>query len=506
MMHLQGSQIPVPPHSMMHVQSSKLPSTQNGHDNEPETNRRIAHFHPSIWGDRFLSCPSESTEIDGKMEKQVEELKKEVERMMAAAAGNKSQILNLIDLVQRLGVAYHIETEMDKALSEVLRETNYGGNEDDDLYIVALQFRLLRQQGFNVSCDVFNNFMDGKGNLKQELTKDVQAILSLYEATHLRLPGEDILDELLEFTTTYLEALTLSHLSPILSSQISLALRHPIRKSVPRVYARQYLSIYEEDASHDNIVVLALAKLDFNRLQKLHLKELSAISRWGIESMDMLPEYMKLCYRTLLDIYEEIERDLEKHGRSYLVHYSKEEMKKLVRVYLKETEWLNKDYTPTMEEYLGIALLTCGYFMLVATSFLAMGDIVTEDALDWVANHPKIIKASSTVCRLMDDIAGHEFEQKRGHAASSVECYMKQYGVTKAEACDALKRQIEDAWKDINNEWLANYNNIPMPLLTRVLNFTRVMDLLYKEGDEYTHVGKVMKSCVTSLFINPVTI
>ncbi|KAJ4821989.1 threalose-6-phosphate phosphatase [Turnera subulata] len=495
MMHLQGSQT----QNKMHVQASKLPiSTQNS-DNGPEVTRRVAHFHPSIWGDRFLSCPSESAEIDGKMEKKVEELKKEVKRMMVAAAGNKSQILNLIDLIQRLGVAYHFETEIDKALSEVLLQTNYGGNEDD-LHIVSLQFRLLRQQGFNVSCDVFNNFMDGKGNLKQELTNDVQAILSLYEATHLRFHGEQILDELLEFTTKHLKAIASSHLSPTHSSQVSLALRHPIRKSLQRVYARQYLSIYEEDAWQDK-VLLALAKLDFNRLQKLHLKELSGISRWwkdldfakklpfardrvvesyvwmvgvffephyslaskilckviniasiiddiydaygtpkelpvlteaierwDIESMAMLPEYMKLCYGTLLDIYEEIERDLEKQGRSYLVHCAREEMKKLVRYYFKETEWLNKDYTPTMEEYLRIALPSCGFLMLVGTSFLGMGDIVTKDTFDWIAKEPKIIKAASIICRLMDDIAGHEFEQKRGHAASSVECYMKQYG------------------------------------------------------------------------------
>ena len=47
---------------------------------------------------------------------------------------------------------------------------------------------------------------------------------------------------------------------------------------------------------------------------------------------------------------------------------------------------------------------------------------------------------------------------------------------------------------------------IPMPLLMRVLNLARVVDVVYKEGDSYTHVGKEMKYDVASLFIDPVPI
>ncbi|PRQ31672.1 putative (-)-germacrene D synthase [Rosa chinensis] len=62
-----------------------------------------------------------------------------------------------------------------------------------------------------------------------------------------------------------------------------------------------------------------------------------------------------------------------------------------------------------------------------------MGDIVTKDSFEWIFSDPKIVKTSSVVCRLMDDIVSHKFEQKRGHVASAVECYMKQYGATEEE-------------------------------------------------------------------------
>ena len=42
---------------------------------------------------------------------------------------------------------------------------------------------------------MFNKFKDGKGHFKESLKTDVSGMLSLYEATHLGVHGEDILDE-----------------------------------------------------------------------------------------------------------------------------------------------------------------------------------------------------------------------------------------------------------------------------------------------------------------------
>lgn len=51
---------------------------------------------------------------------------------------------------------------------------------------------------------------------------------------------------------------------------------------------------------------------------------ITLISRWNIEAVDTLPEYMKLIYRTLLDAFNEIEEDMAKQGRSHCVRYAKE--------------------------------------------------------------------------------------------------------------------------------------------------------------------------------------
>lgn len=129
---------------------------------------------------------------------------------------------------------------------------------------------------FHLDADVFNKFKDSQGNFKDALVNDHRGMLSLYEATHLRVHGEDILEEALAFTTAHLESMVSPGMP--LAPQITHALKQPIRKGLPRLEARRYISIYEGESSC-NPVLLSFAKLDFNILQKQHQKELSDIAK-----------------------------------------------------------------------------------------------------------------------------------------------------------------------------------------------------------------------------------
>ena len=82
---------------------------------------------------------------------------------------------------------------------------------------------------------------------------------------------------------------------------------------------------------------------------------------------------------------------------------------------------------------------------------------------------------------------------------------MKQYDVSKQEVHDEFRKQIVNAWKDINKECIRP-TKVPVPLLTRVVNLARVMDLLYKDEDAYTHLGGVMVEGITSMLVDPVPV
>ncbi|XVF77159.1 hypothetical protein PTKIN_Ptkin14bG0018800 [Pterospermum kingtungense] len=406
-------------------------------------NRPKADYHPNIWGEVFLNCPDK--DIDATTEIKHEELKEEVRRTLLAPMENLNQKFPFIDAVQRLGVSYHFEKEIEDAL-----ETLYHGSSDveiNDLYTTALRFRLLREYGFHVSCaEAFNKFKDGEGNFKSSLTSDVQGLLELYEACYLRV-------------------------------HVNHALKQTIRRGLPRVEARQYISIYQDLESH-NKPLLEFAKIDFNLLQHWHRKELSeirrwwkdldfarklpyardrvvecyfwsmgvffepqyslgrkflgkvtamastvddtydsygtydklivytdAIQRWDIKCKDQLPDYMKISYKALLDVYEEMKQLLPEERRYRVEHARKEDLLKLTWV---EAEWIHQKYKPTFDEFRANAPLNSGYGTLAITAFVGLGDVITPKTFKWATNGPKIIKASTIICRFTDDSAEHK--------------------------------------------------------------------------------------------------
>ncbi|CAN1846046.1 Probable terpene synthase 3 [Linum perenne] len=102
----------------------------------------------------------------------------------------------------------------------------------------------------------------------------------------------------------------------------------------------------------------------------------------------------------------------------------------------------------------------------------------------------------------MDDIVSHEFEQKRGHVASSVECYMKQYDVSRDVAVEALNGMVEDDRKDINHEPRGGGGLVvSKDVLSMFVGLGKVMDVLYKDSDGYTFSGTDTKRMMTALLV-----
>ncbi|KAK7313004.1 hypothetical protein VNO77_37321 [Canavalia gladiata] len=331
--------------------------------------------------------------------------------------------------------------------------------------------------------------MNEEGKFNERITTEVEGILSLYEAAHIRIHGEDILDEAIVFTSTHLKLMR-SQLSPSFVAKINYSLKRPLLKNMPRLVAKHYISTFEEYSS-DHQTLLLFAKLDFNMLQKQHQKEVGNVSKW----------WKDLDVATKLPFTRD--RLVETYFWTLGVYFEPQfEMKRLVQAYFAEAKWMNSNYTPTMEEYMAVAQVSSGYRVLTIMAFLGMGCIVTEKEFQWFSNDPKIIDAATKISRLMDDIVSSEFEQKREHVSSALGCYMKQHGATKCEAVDELHKQITSAWKDINEEYL-DPTKVPRLLLTVVLNLSRVMDVLYKDADGYTHSNGSTKNNIATLLLNP---
>ncbi|GJU85302.1 amorpha-4,11-diene synthase [Tanacetum coccineum] len=245
----------------------------------------------------------------------------------------------------------------------------------------------------------------------------------------MRVLGEIIFEDCLVFTRSHVSIIAKDTLStnPALSTEIQRALKKPIWKRLPRIEAAQYIPFYQQQDSH-NKTLLKLAKLEFNLLQSLHKEELSYMS---------------------------------KHCHAH--------RKEWVRALVVETKWVNEGHIPTTEEHDSVASITGGANLLPITCYLGKSDIVTKEAVEWVVFEPPIFRYSGILGRRLNDVVSHKDEQERKHTSSSVESYMKEYNVNEEYAQNLMYKQVEDAWKNINREYLIT-KNIPRPLLMAVIN------------------------------------
>ncbi|KAF8408842.1 hypothetical protein HHK36_004911 [Tetracentron sinense] len=397
-------------------------------------------------------------------------------------------------------------------------------------------------------------------------------MLSLYEASHLSVRGEDVLDEALVFTSTHLKTMV-NHLTSSLAAQVGHALELPLHKRCHRIETKHYISIYQEEKTRKEIL-LELAKLDFNQLQLVHRREIRELSKWWkdidittklpfardrlvecyfwaigvyfepqytlgrilmgkiisivtiiddiydlygtLEELqlftdaiqgcdhgviDQLPKYMKVCFRELENIFNEIEDEMITEKQSHQFYYVKQELKNLARAYFGEAQWFNNGYVPKLEEYLQISMVSSVVSLFNVIAYIGMGKIATKEAFDWVTSFPKLSRSSGLICRLMDEIKSNKFEQKRGHVASSVQCYMKEYEVSEEEACKKLQKMVEMAWKDMNNECLAP-TPVPFPLLMPIVNLSRMSEFIYMYEDGFTESSGRTKESIASLLVD----
>ncbi|CAL9128520.1 unnamed protein product [Musa textilis] len=249
---------------------------------EQPPSRRSANYQPNIWThDSIQSLTINHTMEEEQCAVRINKLEESVVKLIQEEKELEDQ-LQLIDHLQQLGVAYHFKDDIKDALRSI-----HGSVEDksmllkDNLHATALLFRLLRENGFDVSEDMFSRFKDEKGHLKACLQHQTKGMLSLYEASYLEKEGELVLSQAMDFTTKHLKKLMQQgSLEPPLRGQVAYALELPLHWRMHRLHTRWFIEAYQRDATV-NPLLLELAKLDFNMVQGIYKRELSEVlSRW----------------------------------------------------------------------------------------------------------------------------------------------------------------------------------------------------------------------------------
>ncbi|KAI3448892.1 hypothetical protein Pfo_005557 [Paulownia fortunei] len=187
--------------------------------------------------------------------------------------------LKLIDTIQRLALDHHFSKEIGAVLQQLYAATSSKTRISNDLNEVSLTFRLLRQAGFHVSQDVFTYFMNEKGKFKNNLSDDTKGLLALYEASHLGLEGEDILDEATTFSSHLLRA-NLAHIDDDHQARmVKYSLQNPHHKSVARLIAKNFVENVVCENEWETLLQ-DLARMELNMVGSLFQEEVLQVVGW----------------------------------------------------------------------------------------------------------------------------------------------------------------------------------------------------------------------------------
>ncbi|KAH0467958.1 hypothetical protein IEQ34_002991 [Dendrobium chrysotoxum] len=517
-------------------------------------------------------------------EKRREKLKKDVKLLIKVK--NFADQLELFDSLQKLGVAYHFEEEI-KYLLNLMKfsEEKLRMEFNEDIHVMALYFRLLREHGFEVSKDLLvKSYKDENGCFKPFVFHNIKGILSLYEASFLAMDGEDAIDDAKEFALKHLNDFMRSNLSanPLLAQHLAIALELPLHHRILKVQARMFIehSHHIKEINVDSIV-LELGQLDFNMTQNIYKRELKEIlmwwtkisnifsgkltfardwpvesyllavsmaiepqfstcrkelakaicfvnviddiydiyglldelqlftdvvDRWDFATRKSLPEYMKICLSELFNTVNSLACKIMEEKGLDILPYLKRAWLDLCKAYMVEARWYYIGYSPTFEEYLDNAWISVSA-PLVSVMALCMSENLTNFSLESFDFYPSIIRQSSIIFRLYNDLGTSKGELQRGDVSKSIQCYMKEKHVSELEAQEFIRNIINKYWKELNREWIKGLRYEETFKMVAI-NLPRAAHLFYLQSNG-GNMGELntekMKDNVISLLLEPIT-
>ncbi|XP_022008888.1 probable terpene synthase 11 isoform X3 [Helianthus annuus] len=433
----------------------------------------------------------------------IEELKEYTRRALMNTS-DSTMTLKLIDTIQRLGVGYYYEEEeirkILKKLTHVLPK--------DDLYTVALHFRLQRHYGLHTNpaglklprhmrmerlearryIEEYGNEDDHNPFVLEFAKYDYNKVQSVFQRElvevnrwweHLGLSSKlgFVRDRHVE---CFLWTVGLLPEPSFSGSRIELAKTIAIMLVID--------DIYDTYGSYDDLVLFT-----------------EAIKRWDLNAIEQLPEYMKICYQALYNTNNEICDKIKKERCLSVQPFLRKTWIDMAEAYMVEAEWVKRGRIPTLNDYIENGVTTSGTYMaLVHLFFLISYGLTTENMKHLLDPYPKFFTMAGTILRLWDDLGTIKEEQERGDMLSSIHLLMKEENITcEEEGREGILQMIYALWNDLNVELLTP-DAVLFRMIKVALNMSRTSQVVYQHNDDSYLLS--VKDHVQSLFYEPVDI
>uniref|UniRef100_A0A161ZN00 Terpene synthase like-28 n=1 Tax=Daucus carota subsp. sativus TaxID=79200 RepID=A0A161ZN00_DAUCS len=451
------------------------------------------------------------------------------------------QSLIIIDALQRLGIDYHFKDEIEQVLERLYMAISpcfFNKN----LCFASLCFRLLRQQHYHVHADAFDKFMNKEKKLVRKLLsgESTEALMSLYEASQLRIEDEDVLDEA-EFFSCQLLNERIKFLNHHEAHAVRNTIAHPHHRSLAGFTKNHYIKDVIRGKARCGKALQELAYLDRAFMQAIYTRELSEFSRWWNAlrladelkyarnqplkwftwSMAMLTdpslseERIELTkaisfiyviddifdvYGTIddLTLFTEAVNRWDIAASEHLPDYMKKcfrtlheitneigyKWARLCTAFLEEAKWFASRHLPEADEYLKNGIASSGVHVALVHMFFLIGDGSTKELVESVKFDRCLISYNvAAILRLWDDLGSAKDENQDGKDGSYVACYMKEHKEATIEnAREHVSKLISETWKCLNKECLSP-NQYSKRFIKGSLNLARMVPLMYSYNE-----------------------
>ncbi|KAL5714793.1 hypothetical protein ACHQM5_016705 [Ranunculus cassubicifolius] len=227
------------------------------------------------------------------------------------------------------------------------------------------------------------------------------------------------------------------------------------------------------------------------------------VARWDVNSLDKLPDYMKICFVALHNSTNEIAYYTLKDNGLNVIPYLKKMWRDQCKAYLVEAKWFHTGYKPTLDEYLDNGWISITGPLLLLHIYLLMSPKITIEAVHYLVSCPELVRSLSRMLRLIDDMGTYENESLRGDVLKSVQCYMHDMDVTEEVAREYISHLIDETWIQMNSQLWTN-SPLPEVFIKEVVNLARAVKTTYQYGDPCSQAE--IKHKIQSLLVDPVPI
>lgn len=173
--------------------------------------------------------------------------------------------------------------------------------------------------------------------------------------------------------------------------------------------------------------------------------------------------------------------------------------------------------------------------VVLAHAILFMNLDITEKELEHLQQYPPLIRFSSTIFRLCNDLvisSSHspyismrtsnlwsspyvhyidplncvysplQVEREGWDTPSSIACYMNDNNATEEAARRHIRDLIDETWSSMNQEIAES--SLPTAFTAAAANVARLGHCLYQHGDGHSNPGKEFKNRVRSILLEPI--